>query len=240
MENYEKKYKEALSWAHSAIKAGADGMLKEDLERIFPELRESEDERIRKSILELVKQSSHILNPMNQKSMIAWLEKQGEHANFRNKIQVGDKVTRNEDGVLVNLSQLKRVAKPSEKHSEQNPDWSEEDERILNKIQDHLREFYVDKKGYPYVAEPDSPEMMENNWLMCIKNRVQPQPKQEWSKEDEKIISKLIKHFEWKDTEYRFTKEDCLEATNWLKSLKPNNWKPSEEQVDYRKSVNDT
>ena len=45
---------------------------------LVPELKESEDERIRKAILELVKQSSHILNPMNQKSMIAWLEKQGK------------------------------------------------------------------------------------------------------------------------------------------------------------------
>jgi len=37
-----------------------------------------EDEKTRKAILELVKQSSHILNPMNQKSMISWLEKQGD------------------------------------------------------------------------------------------------------------------------------------------------------------------
>lgn len=42
-----------------------------------------------------------------------------------------------------------------------------------------------------------------------------------WSEEDEKMISKLIKHFDWKNTGYRFFKEDCLEATNWLKSLKP-------------------
>jgi len=41
------------------------------------------------------------------------LEKQGEHSNFLNKIQIGDKVTRNKDGVLVNLSQLNRLAKPT-------------------------------------------------------------------------------------------------------------------------------
>lgn len=44
--------------------------------------------------------------------MLAWLEKQGEHANFLSKIQVGDKVTRNEAGILVNMSQLNRIAKP--------------------------------------------------------------------------------------------------------------------------------
>ncbi len=48
-----------------------------------------------------------------------WLEKEAEHANFRNNIQIGDNVTRNQDGVLVNLSQLNRVAKKDEKQCEQ-------------------------------------------------------------------------------------------------------------------------
>jgi len=46
------------------------------LESLFPELRESGDERIRKAILELVRQSSAILDKQNQNNMIAWLEKQ--------------------------------------------------------------------------------------------------------------------------------------------------------------------
>lgn len=46
------------------------------LEYIFPELCESEDERIRKAIIELVRQSSEILCMQNQSNMIAWLEKQ--------------------------------------------------------------------------------------------------------------------------------------------------------------------
>lgn len=51
--------------------------------------------------------------------------------------------------------------------------WTKEDERILIRIQDHLREYYVDKKGYPYVAESDSPEMIEFNWLKSLKERLQ-------------------------------------------------------------------
>ena len=46
------------------------------LESLFPELAESKDERIRKAILELVKQSSAILDKQNQNNMIAWLEGQ--------------------------------------------------------------------------------------------------------------------------------------------------------------------
>ena len=51
---------------------------KEKLEDIFPELSESEDEKIRKAILGLVRQSSEILGKKNQNNMISWLEKQGE------------------------------------------------------------------------------------------------------------------------------------------------------------------
>ena len=94
------------------------------IEKAFPELAESEDERIRKKLLELV--AKHCGKTCE---MYLYLEKQAEHANFRNKIQIGDKVTRNEDGVLVNLSQLNRVAKKDEKQGEQKPaEWSEEDE----------------------------------------------------------------------------------------------------------------
>ena len=85
---------------------------KEKLKSIFPELKESEDERIRKALIKFVK--SRLAGFPECDKYIAWLEKQGEHANFRNKIQVGDKVTRNRDGELVNLSQLKRVAKKDE------------------------------------------------------------------------------------------------------------------------------
>lgn len=125
----------------------------EDLENTFPELKESEDERIRKELLDFCKNraENYPNDPKykNISSWIAWLEKQNslmkclqianarigelieenyylkekqcEHAKFRDSIQVGDKVTRNEDGVLVNLSQLKRVAKPAEVQGKQKP-----------------------------------------------------------------------------------------------------------------------
>ena len=101
-----------------------------------PELKESEDERIRKAIhiyldwLDGRNKDYHPKGVYTIKDMIAWLEKQGEHANFRNKIEIGDKVTRNEDGVLVNLSQLNRVAK---KQCEQKP-WNEEDEYCRHQL----------------------------------------------------------------------------------------------------------
>lgn len=43
---------------------------------MFPELKESNYERIKNSIIDFIKQCGYILNPMIQKSMIAWLKKQ--------------------------------------------------------------------------------------------------------------------------------------------------------------------
>lgn len=126
MDTYEKKYKDALERARQF----SEHPLQEDsdsiVEYIFPELCESEDEKIRKEILDCFRTMKRQgCFPSKHKEQynpwIAWLEKQGEHANFRNKIQIGDKVTRNRDGVLVNLSQLKRVAKSSEEQGEQKP-----------------------------------------------------------------------------------------------------------------------
>ena len=90
----------------------------DELNYIFPELRESEDEKIRNTLIDYFDDANKAdENPLQSygihtDKIIAWLEKQGEHANFLSKIQVGDKVTRNEGGVLVNISQLERVAKP--------------------------------------------------------------------------------------------------------------------------------
>jgi hypothetical protein len=84
-------------------------------EEIFPELKESEDERISKHLLyHFRNKTKKEWNGMPVKDIIAWIEEQGEHKKFRDSIQVGDKVTKNEDGVLVNLSQLNRVAKKDE------------------------------------------------------------------------------------------------------------------------------
>lgn len=119
MDTYEKKYKEALERAIVAHK-DEDRHLKATLERIFPELAESEDEKIIKRLItDFGTIGKKEWGGLEVKDILAWLEKQGEHANFRNKIQVGDKVTRNEAGVLVNLSQLNRVAKKNERQGEQ-------------------------------------------------------------------------------------------------------------------------
>lgn len=81
--DYEKKYKEALEIAKRCYKDlnNLDGvvatMSKDFFEEVFPELNESEDERLRKEIIEFIKISKpKWKNYRDYSSWIAWLEKQ--------------------------------------------------------------------------------------------------------------------------------------------------------------------
>ena len=92
------KYHKALERAKYALTTDMDNSGHWAVNYIFPELKESEDERIRKGIIELVKQSSEVLNKQNQKDMIAWLEKQSEvtktsDQKLKPKFRVGDWIT---------------------------------------------------------------------------------------------------------------------------------------------------
>jgi hypothetical protein len=80
--DYEKAYKEALERARGhhgvAINYGKTEEIQE-LEHIFPELSESEDERIRKKLIQLVnKESGWQQEFPSQCQCLAWLEKQKE------------------------------------------------------------------------------------------------------------------------------------------------------------------
>ena len=71
------------------------------------------------------------------------------------------------------------------------------------------------------------------NWLKSLKERVLPQPKQEWSEEDEQHIDSLLKRLDGlcKD-KFERTRFAISEDRDWLKSLRPQNlWKPSELQL---------
>ena len=77
------------------------------------------------------------------------------------------------------------------KKIEQNPAWSEEDEIRLKHIL-HLLDVKDDKR-YILRFGLNSLQKLEKDiaWLRFLKDRVQPQPKQEWSKEDEAIFDKV-------------------------------------------------
>ena len=87
--DYEKRYKEALKWMQS-LYSGLHGATKEEAEHYFPELKDSEDERIVKCLLNYfnhVRYNGLDLKGTDVDEVIAWLEKQGN-----NKTLDADKV----------------------------------------------------------------------------------------------------------------------------------------------------
>ena len=82
--DYEKKYKEALEKIRDGLQplqdgAKISGVTRAFLEEVFPELKESEDERIRKEIIEHLRleiEPECTLSEDEGKRWIAWLEKQ--------------------------------------------------------------------------------------------------------------------------------------------------------------------
>ena len=135
IEQKAQRYDEAIEKAKGVIEQNPlMEYLKKGIEYILPELKEDKDEEIRKGIirnLEYLMDRAEGFVKDELKERITWLEKQGEHAKFRDSIQVGDKVTRNKDGVLVNLSQLNRVAKKDEKQDKNDMGISEDTKQKL-------------------------------------------------------------------------------------------------------------
>lgn len=85
-----RRYDEALERAKKIHNDTEFDYEKGMMEEIFPELVESEDEKIRKEIIELVKfyygSSLARKHTVSKDEMIAWLEKQGESDETKAKI----------------------------------------------------------------------------------------------------------------------------------------------------------
>ena len=98
MKDYEQMYKEALERCKSWMKGEHPETFTQAIkaaEFIFPELKESEYERIKKEILEIVSISG---NGNQFEEIKDWLEKQGEQKptdNVEPKFKVGDWITNN-------------------------------------------------------------------------------------------------------------------------------------------------
>lgn len=137
---------------------------------------------------------------------------------------------------IVILKSLKDRVQPQPKQ-----EWSEEDEYCLDgaieteqymlDVVNGIKKFDV---GNISIKEECTREL---NWLKSLKNRVQPQPQQEWSEEDKAFYQRLEQIVCKVDIE-AFQGDRDLHS--WLKSLSPQNrWKPSESDIRILEQVID-
>ena len=208
--DYEKKYNEALNWMRE-LYPGLHGATKEDAEHYFPELRESEDERIRKGLVGLVSTvGEYYLKLDSRNKMLAWLEKQKE--------QKGLDVTDycqpiHPDIAKVLPDVINNLTWKEDEQKEQKPaEWDELQSEFKN-----INEAFEDGKK-EVVGNPEKYGL---------------QKPAEWSEEDEVYLQDAlwcIKQAE-KSCKDGNDKGACWSAERWLKSLRPS-WKPSKEYMD--------
>ena len=182
------KYEEAL-------KRAKQGM---PIEQIFPELADSEDERIRKWLIELIKSTdanhSNMKLSENCKLALAYLERQKEQkpVKLNDDAEVGlDRALQivkaakgnlygyqSDDGIYECDNAIQTLERILKNGIEQQPaEWSEEDKMNLNGCICSLHQY-----GYLTYAD----------FLKHLPERFNLQPKQEWSEEDEDTLEDAI------------------------------------------------
>ena len=242
--NYEQKHKEDLEAAKGWLeiaKKDNNTMATQILEKFFPELKESEEERIRKALIRFFSKGAEYdssTNGIKDRNIIAWLEKQKKE-NFIDKNlvkeeahQIAWETSKHYDPNACKQEWCEMAALDMaywfENQSEQKPAWSEEDERNLEGIIDEIEANKNDAPDYDLVTYDGF-----LSWLKSLKDRIQPQPKQEWSEKDKNMKSLIISTLTSMGTLNleRYHHMNLDEVKDWLKSLKPNHWKPSDEQL---------
>lgn len=238
------KYEEALERAKSFIERGGE-YDRQVMEYIFPELKESEDERVRKAInnmLPFIPDEAYANNGVTKEGVLNWLEKQ-KPAEWSEDYREEDIQTRfafytyKDDPSVLYLSNVfveetsrnhgfgTRILKATEKAAEAIGAIT-----ICLKVkQDSPANAWYRKHGYGYVTFEDGYDWLEKN-LEYLK----PAKSAEWSEEDESKKERLISIVKraLHGNEYPILNDDgATELITWLKSLRPS-WKPSEEQPE--------
>ena len=169
--NYEQKYKQALKRAKHIYQFSSDLAEIKRMEEIFPELKESEDERIREAIKYGIKYLEteigwDFVNNVDILDIYAWLEKQGEQKSVTIDIDkmVDDYANNNERGneefgkpVNCMIRAYRQGLNDAVGEVVLKSSWSEEDERMLNQTL---------KTAYAYGTT----KMID--WLKSLKQRM--------------------------------------------------------------------
>ena len=223
--DYEQKYKEAFERARNIHKYSSDLAEIKRMEYIFPELAESEDERIRKELLEHCKnQAKPYIQTGNKclqiQSWIDWLEKQGSnlvkngYTNNKDVIEYAGNYSRTiwrklmdnfknikdyhigcNDVSDIVLNAIINTYNWLEKQGQKSAEWHREDEQNLNACLGYI------------------PDEFLRRWLTDIIHI--KYDKSTWSKEDDVMVHDILGWIPAKSRpEYNQRRAD------WLKSLK--------------------
>lgn len=160
---------------------------KEALETLIPELRESDDERIRKALVKYFEERNNYrdedetFNGIPFPTIIAYLEKQKEQTLEAYKIS-DERATAKMEGRIEGRQDV--INNPEEYGLQKPAEWSEEDEKMLHEADVVVVGYY---RHSPEYFPKEKCEHIRS-WLKSLR----PQPKQEWSEEDEDMFNDIL------------------------------------------------
>ena len=181
--NYEEKYKQALEAVDEILNSGLDSIpmsrLKLRLQPFFIELKESEDEKIRKALIRLIESategkygiSEFKVDGFCRDKLLTWLEKQKTSEEALQYLKENHSPSEMSDfqaamNIAVAKSYDKGYNDALEKQGEKKPAWSEEDEETLNRIR-------------TIVRNDNSSRVEDILWLKSLKDRYTWKPSKE-------------------------------------------------------------
>lgn len=228
-----KAYDEALERAQRILCNLPEGSTTiRDIESIFPELRESEDERVRKWLIQYIKDTHPILNYWNGaptiSDVLSWLEKPKEQKEIP----------------MPNSTELIEMW-DAEKAMLQEKDFRGDAWRIA---QNAFMDGFARGTCVKFEKQKEAEYRHELSYLPKVDNPV------EWSEEDVLMLKCCQRALEfYQNNAKRHTNGITLPAQfdiagylttpervlAWLKSLRPQ-WRPSEEQMEALKHYVDT
>ena len=211
--NYKEKYEQALKMAQETY--NTQPMYREWLEKMFPELAESEDEKVRNGLVRLLKELLELGGVAEDEwdrneceKYIAWLEKQGEKKPADSYCQENCKGFQ-ETGKCFVDGDCK-----DKREAEISPNLSEEDERNLQGIIDEIE---ANKNQAPDYDLATYDRFL--SWLKSLKGRVQP--KVELTRLDKNILEATIAFVEQNNHFNYWGGVDKQTVLSVLRSLRP-------------------
>lgn len=179
-------YDEALEKARQLCAYPTTKPFINDLQDLFPELKESEDERIKKTLINFFSKGAEYdssTNGIKDRDIIAWLEKQGkEKLTDKPKFKVGDEIkTKNEESLII--TRIDRWGYWSEdlficnfddadnwELVEQKPAWGEQDREMIDETLYFIREYQQSNRCKDENGMQNS--VTCEKWLKSLKERI--------------------------------------------------------------------
>ena len=201
------------------------------IEKAFPELKESEDERIRGAIIHFISHTPTVpKGVIGKETMLAWLEKQGKQKDVCINIKDNQELPNKEETEVSDEYQqgYRNGFKCGKEYVEKYPqEFNLQPMQLIQECEHEnlIKERLTNAVNICYTEDGGKEAPFKEELIAYINKHC------EWSKKDEEIIQNIINLLEEPNTIEESSYTDI--AIYWLKLLKESCvWKPSEEQME--------